>query len=287
MNVTLPETKAIKKKQWIIYISIICVCIICVIVAFYVEFYARIGIASLVGLNSGNTFGQKTEEEEELLKSEFNQVFTNSIENDNGENDSKKAEAEQSLVYTSYEKKESKVNSYDIEVYIPHINVQGDIVDGYNKKIDEIFLTTVENILATENRNIICTIDYAAYVHDGILSLMIRSNLKEGANAQKVIIQTYNYDLRNNKEITLEEVLRVKQLNVEEVQTKVNDEIANEQKKAEDLKSLGYNIYSRDTSSDIYSIENSTEFYLTDNVLYIVYAYGNQTSTSEMDIIIL
>lgn len=287
MNVTLPETKAIKKKQWIIYISIICVCVICIIVAFYVEFYARIGIANLVGLNSGNTFGQKTEEEESVLKSEFNQIFTNGIENDNGENDSKKIETEQKLVYTSYEKKESKVNSYDIEVYIPHINVQGDIVKEYNDKIDKIFLATIENILKTENRNIICTIDYTAYVEDGILSLIIRSNLKEGSNAQKVIIQTYNYDLRNNKEINLEEVLNVKKLDIQTVQNKINEEIANEQKKSEDLKSLGYNIYSRDTSSDIYSIEKSTEFYLTNNVLYIIYAYGNQTSTSEMDIIVL
>ena len=67
----------------------------------------------------------------------------------------------------------------------------------------------------------------------------------------------------------------------------IKDEISKEQKKVEDLKKLGYNIYNRNVSSDIYSIENSTEFYLTDKTLYIIYAYGNETSTSEMDLIIL
>ena len=62
--------------------------------------------------------------------------------------------------------------------------------------------------------------------------------------------------------------------------------IQEEKEKADDLSSLGYNIYERDTSSDIYELENSTEFYLTQDALYIIYAYGNQTNTSEMDIIV-
>ena len=32
-----------------------------------------------------------------------------------------------------------------------------------------------------------------------ILSIAIRSILKEGNNAQRTIIQTYNYDFKNNK----------------------------------------------------------------------------------------
>ena len=140
--------------------------------------------------------------------------------------------------------------------------------------------------IESENRNIIYTVDYAANVQEGILSVVIKSNLKEGSKAQKVIIQTYSYDLRNNKEINLEEILRITNLDKQVVQNKINSEIAVEQKKVEDLKKLGYNIYSRDTSSDIYNIENSTEFYLTDKVLYIIYAYGNETNTSEMDLVV-
>lgn len=53
-----------------------------------------------------------------------------------------------------------------------------------------------------------------------------------------------------------------------------------------DLKELGLNIYDRDVSSDIYSLEKSTEFYVTNDTLYIIYAYGNSNLTSEMDLII-
>ncbi len=287
MNVMLPERNKIKKKQLYIYISIISICVICVIIAFYVQFYARIDIVRLIGINPEGEFGKKSEEEIQVLKTEFNQIFTNNIENDEGQNDSKKEEQDKQLVYTGYEKKESKLNSFDLEVHIPHINIKSEIVDGYNKEIEDVFLKIANNVLESENQNIIFTVEYVANVQDGILSVMIRSNLKEGSKAQKVIIQTYNYDLRNNKEITLEEVLKIENLDKEVIQNTINEEIAIEQKKAEDLISLGYNIYKRDKNSEIYKIENSTEFYLTNNTLYIVYAYGNATDTSEMDLIII
>ena len=287
MNVMLPERNKIKKKQLYIYISIISICVICVIIAFYVQFYARIDIVRLIGINPEGEFGKKSEEEIQVLKTEFNQIFTNNIENDEGQNDSKKEEQDKQLVYTGYEKKESKLNSFDLEVHIPHINIKSEIVDGYNKEIEDVFLKIANNVLESENQNIIFTVEYVANVQDGILSVMIRSNLKEGSKAQKVIIQTYNYDLRNNKEITLEEVLKIENLDKEVIQNTINEEIAIEQKKAEDLISLGYNIYKRDKNSEIYKIENSTEFYLTNNTLYIVYAYGNATDTSEMDLMII
>lgn len=287
MNITLPEKETIKKKQLIIYISIMIVCIISIIIAFYVQFYARIDLGSLIGIHKEIEFGKKTEEEIQNLKSDFNQIFNNRIESDEGENDSKKSEKEKQLVYTQYEKKESKLNSYDLEVHIPHINIKNEVAEKYNQEIDDIFMKIANNVLQSQNNNIIYTVEYVANVQDGILSVMIRSNLKEGSKAQKVIIQTYNYDLRNNKEINLEEVLKVKQLDKQVVQKKIEDEITVEQKKAEDLRSLGYNIYKRDTASDIYEIEKSTEFYLTNNTLYIIYAYGNAASTSEMDLVVL
>ena len=72
-----------------------------------------------------------------------------------------------------------------------------------------------------------------------------------------------------------------------EIQEKIKSEISVEQKKVEDLKQLGYNIYSRDITSNMYHIENSQEFYLTSDTLYIIYAYGNETFTSEVDLIVI
>lgn len=287
MNLTLPKETEIGKKQIIIYISIILICIISIVIAFYVQFYARIDIASLVGLKEKKEFGQKTEEEIETLKSNFNTVFINNIENDNDENNGKKEQQDRKIVYTKYEKKESKINSYDLEVHIPYINIDNEVVKKYNQKIEEIFANKARNILGSENKNIIYNVEYVANIYDGILSVMVKSNLKEGSNAQKVVLQTYNYDLRNNKEITIDEMLKIKGMDKQLVQNKINDEISEEEKKVEDLKNLGYNIYTRDTSSNMYDLENASEFYVTEDTLYIIYAYGNQTSTSEMDLVIL
>ena len=60
-----------------------------------------------------------------------------------------------------------------------------------------------------------------------------------------------------------------------------------EQKKSEDLIKLGYNVFSRDTKSDIYKIENITEYFVYNNNIYIIFAYGNDRMTSEKDIVII
>lgn len=287
MNITLPERNGIGKKQIIIYISIITICIICIIVAFYVQFYARINIAEMIGLKKEEKLGNKTEEEIATLESGFDQIFTNSIENESGEGNSSREDSSKELVYTKYKKKETKVNSYDLEINIPYINIDNDIIKKYNEEIDNVFVSKARSILESENTNTIYTVEYVANVQNGILSLMIKSNLKEGSSAQRVIIQTYNYDLRNKKEISLEEVLDIERMDKKQMQQKIKLKIEEAEKKVEDLRELGYNIYNRDISSDMYNIENATEFYLNKDALYVVYAYGNETFTSEMDLVII
>ena len=286
MNLKLQDEKPIRKKQLIIYISIIIVCIICVIIAFYVQFYARIDLGRLVGIDGEEKFGQKTEEQTLTLETEFDQIFTNSLTNTENQGDNKKKDNSKDLVYVDLEKKETKLNSYDLEVHIPRINIDSPVVDKYNQDIQS-FIDKTNEVLESENQNIIYTVDYVANVQDGILSLMIKSNLKEGSNAQRVIVETYNYDLRNNKEISLEEVLAIEYLDKNDVQNRIDAKIAQEQRQVEDLKDLGYNIYNRDTSSEQYKVENSKYFYLTNNVLYIIYPYGNENYTSEMDLVII
>ncbi len=289
MNVTLPNEKAIKKKQMIIYVLIILFCVISIIIAFYVQFYARIDFGKMLGIsaNQEGGFGNKTQEQILDLETNFDKIFTNNIENDNGENDAKKIDANNNLVYTKYEKKEIKQNSYDLEIRIPTINIDNEIISKYNEEIEETYARNALNVLNSQNRNIIFTVEYTANVYNGILSLIIRSNLKEGSNAQRVIIQTYNYDLRNNKEISLEEVLAIEHLDKENVQNRIKTKIEEEQKRADELNKLGYTIYTRDVQNDMYKIENTQEFYLTNDTLYIIYPYGNESETSETDLIVL
>ena len=75
MNVVLPEKNRIKKRQLFIYISIIIICIISVIIAFYVQFYTRIDIAKFIGISQKDGLGSKTEEQQQTIKSEFNTIF--------------------------------------------------------------------------------------------------------------------------------------------------------------------------------------------------------------------
>lgn len=285
MNVTLPENK-IGKKQIILYSVIAVICIISVIIAFYVQFYARIDIGKMMGIDSELIYGKKTGEETEELEMNFDQLFTNSIEGENDLSNSKKKDQDKPIVYTATEKKETKVNNYDIEVHIPYINIDSEIADEYNNEI-QTFVQKTNEILNAENNNAIYLVEYVASIQNDILSVMIRSNLKEGSSAQRLIIETYNYDLRNNKEISLEELLKVERLNVNDVQSQINDTIKTEQRRVEDLQKLGYTRYSRDTSSDMYKIENTTEFYMSQAAIYILYPYGNENMTNDLDMIIL
>ena len=277
----------ISRNQIIIYTAIILFCIISIIVASYVQFYARIDFAEMIGIKKKEEYASKTEEQIELIKSEFDNIFKNSIQNDDGNNDNKKEYKDRSLVCTKYEKQDTKTNGYEININIPYINIDNEIIRKYNEEIENIFASKARSVLNSENKNIIYTVEYTASVEDDILSLIIRSNLKEGTSAQRVIIQTYNYDLRNNKEISLSEILKIEQLDKQEIQDKINNTIQEEEKKVEDLRKLGYNIFNRDITSDMYYIENSREFYYTADALYIIYAYGNDSYTSEMDLIII
>ena len=58
--------------------------------------------------------------------------------------------------------------------------------------------------------------------------------------------------------------------------------------KSDELAKLGYTTYKRDYTSDVYSINNVTEYFMgKDNALYIIYAYGNENNTNEMDVVIM
>ena len=95
MNVTLPEKRAIKKKVLIIYISIIVFCLISIIVAFYVQFYARIDLGTLIG-KEPKQYGKKTEEEVQELKVNFDKIFDNTIKNVSNPNNEKRKNKEKS-----------------------------------------------------------------------------------------------------------------------------------------------------------------------------------------------
>ena len=168
------------------------------------------------------------------------------------------------------------------------MNIKNEIIDEYNKQIKDIFESKARSILNSQSKNIIYTVNYSAYISNNILSLVIRSTLKEGINAQRDIVQTYNYDLANHKKCSIDQLLEMKGITKNQANENIKKEIKIVQQNVEELRKLGYNIYPRDHTSDIYSINNVTDYFLgKDNALYVIYAYGNLNHTSEMDIVVM
>ncbi len=285
MNVNLPRKDKISTRAVIIYTVSIISCIIALIIIGLSIYYGSDELDRLITVG-GSSLSQE-DEQYQLLVSNFDDIFQNHLEEYTTDVNIKKIDEAQELVYTYYTKNENKKNSYDLNLNIPYINIDNETIAAYNEEIKQTYEATAERILQTENKNIIYSMQYEATIENDILSLIIRVNLKEGSNAQRLIIQTFNYDLKNNKEINLEEMINLKQLNTNDVQNKINEEINSEYQRVEDLRSLGYEIFERNPENEMYKIENSQEFFVKDRNIYIIYAYGNENFTSEMDLVIV
>ena len=282
MNLELPEKEKIPKKRIIMYAVILLICVIAVIVVVGVQILGNDVVDNMFGINK---ITKRTEEEEANLKANFENIFDNQIE-DKGEYKIQKVKQDENLVYTNYTK-EDKNEKHEIDVNLPYININNEETDNFNKEIENTFKGKAEEILKDSNQNIIYIVKYKAYVENNILSLVIYSDLKQNTSAQRVIVQTFNFDLKENKKLTLEDIIDSFDLKKAGVQNKINTDIQKEQKKSEDLIKLGYNIFSRDINSDIYKVENASEYFVYNNNIYIIFAYGNNKMTSEKDIVII
>lgn len=231
-----------------------------------------------------NTTEEKTQEE---LKKEFNNLFNNSVEfNDYETSRIPKLVENKPIVYTTYELEEKKEDKYEVDMHIPVINIKNDVANEFNAITQTIFANKAMDILKNSKVYTIYSITYTGYINGDILSVIIKSTLKEGTSAQRIIVQTYNYNLATGEEITFEEILKQKQIDVNEVSKKINTEITKSIKEANKVQISGYQTYTRDLNDDIYKITNISTFFIgQDGKIRIVFAYGNNNFTSEMDII--
>ena len=280
MNVILPEKQKVNKKRATIYIAILTVCVIAIGIAIY-QFFADEKLEVILGL-------VKVEDEKiEKLKSEFDGIFKNEIEYVENYQENEKVKPDEELVYIEYQRQEKVANNYELNINIPNINIDNNLAKKYNEEIKQTFQTPVENIIQTENRNIIYSVNYVANVENNIMSVVILSTFKEGNSAQRTIVKTYNYNLITNQEVSLNEFLNLKQLENSSVQNTIKRDIQKSQEQTDKLRELGYNVFLRDINDSMYKIENTKEFFMYKGNLYLVYAYGNNNSTSEMDLVIL
>ena len=281
-----------KKKNYylmIFYIAIFVICIIGIAVAVYLDFYKDENMGVIMGI-----VDEDSEEKDKYndLKAEFSSIFANKLEKlQNEEIVVNKISDKYDLIATAYtyEKANEKCK---LAAYIPCINIRREKTININQKIIEHFKNKAENLKNFDSdENTVYSVSYIAYLQNNILSLVIRSELKEKSKNQKIEIMTFNYDIKQDKEITLEELLKMKDMQKEIAEEKIREEIKEIQAENESLEQIlegKEELYKRDYNSERYKIENTSEFFLgKNNMLYIIYAYGNYENTSEMDVVII
>ena len=279
MNLRLEDESEKNKKLKIMYIIIISICVVAVIATVVIQIVKKLPSKE----------PQIDTSILERYKEDFEKIFTNKVNYlKNNEYKITRIDESKQIVYTGYENKDNKVSDYNLDVNIPYINIKNETVEKFNKDIKDTFEQKAKNILSTQSQNIIYNVDYCAYVTNDILSLVVRSTLKEGENTQREIIQTYNYNLLTQKKVTFEDLLNLKNISRQDAGNKIRSEIKSVESKVNELAQLGYQVYPRNSSSDIYKLDNISEYFIgEDNVIYVIFAYGNKSNTNEKDIIIM
>lgn len=275
------------KNQKLIFILIGAFCVFALIAGIYTQFFVeKSGNDTQDPTNNiNNDIKPKTQEE---IKTQLSNLFTNElISNDYDVTNLQKRNESKDIVYSAYDIQKQEEN-YEVDIHLPVVNIKGDVPTEFNKTTQSIFVNKASDILNNKyTEKVIYSVDYIAYINDNILSLVIKSTLKQGNNPQRVIVQTYNYNLETGEKVQLADVLTKKNIVQTDYQNKINEIVAKAQEEAQVLLQSGYTVYNRNLSDSIYQISNISTFFLGKNQeLYIIFAYGNQNYTSEMDVVL-
>lgn len=275
------------KNQKLIFILIGAFCVFALIAGIYTQFFVeKSGNDTQDPTNNiNNDIKPKTQEE---IKTQLSNLFTNElISNDYDVTNLQKRNESKDIVYSAYDIQKQEEN-YEVDIHLPVVNIKGDVPTEFNKTTQSIFVNKASEILNNKyTEKVIYSVDYIAYINDNILSLVIKSTLKQGNNPQRVIVQTYNYNLETGEKVQLADVLTKKNIVQTDCQNKINEIVAKAQEEAQVLLQSGYTVYNRNLSDSIYQISNISTFFLGKNQeLYIIFAYGNQNYTSEMDVVL-
>ncbi len=282
------------KKPKVLYILITLFCIFAIIAGIYAQFIETNNegenIASGTQTNTNTNENPAVSDSQTEIKARFSNLFTNTL--NLGEFDTtgiQKINGNEEIVYTIVNMQQN-TDKYELNMHIPAINIKSNLATTLNNSTQTTFINKANEIIADTESTVktIYSIDYVAYVNDNILSLIIRSTLKEGSSAQRIMIQTYNYNLTSNTEESLLDLITLKMINRDDVNDKIMEVVTEANEEAQILQSMGYSeTYVRDLQSSIYNIDGARVYFLGPNrELYIIYPYGNSEFTSAMDIVL-
>lgn len=272
-----------KTARYCIYALIIAFCIIAIIVGVNAQFFSTKESDEVPEINVSNVVSVN---EELDISNKFMQLFDNKLPQFKEYPNIQKGDLSKNYLYIYSENPQlpngpysKKLDGkYDIVAYLPVFNINSDVTNSFNNITINYFVKMMNDIVLNGTTNTNLTISFAANVNDNILSVAIIAKLKEGDKPQRIMIQGYNYDLANNKEVKVADVLAKKNVDMATANSKIEKVV----------KSADNTLYKRELTNPIYSIDKVTNFILGRNgELYIIYAYGNQANvySSEMDIV--
>ncbi len=275
-------------KRYVFLVVLLLVCIVALCIGIYIQFFYKYSDTDpfMIGINIG---AKKTEEEIAVLKADFNNLFTNSItvQTSNPITVNRIELNNQNYVYTVYNLVNEDENFYSVNAQIPMININSNKVKEINAQIKTEFYDIANNIMRKKEGYTIYTVSYVAYINEDVLSLVIKSSLKEQNKAEKVTVKTYNYSIADERLYTLEDLIKYKGTTVDDVQATIDKDIRTAYNNAKIIAETYGNLYERDLSNSMYKVDHTDTFFLTqDGYVYIIYAYGNKDYTNEMDLII-
>lgn len=198
------------------------------------------------------------------------------------------SENENEAITLSYNMQKTVQGKYDVDVNVPLVNIETETAKAINDDINNVFGRKLLEVVKESEVQTKYSVDYIAYTNNNIMSLIIKATLKEGNHAQRIIVKTYNYDLEENKLVTLTECIEKNNINKNALQNQIIKYIREKSESTDKVLAEQYNLYVRDVRSEEYLIENIENYYIgEDGKIYIVFAYGNDNETETVDVIIV
>lgn len=280
------------EKRLILYAAIIIICIVSIGIGIYAQFFYKDGDTDRFMIGGNNQNNEQIDEKQEEAKNKFDSLFINALTytSQNFNNSAVRKDSTKDLIYTSNQISKTVQGKYSMNLNVPTFNINSPVANEMNTEIENVFVKKATSILVnaeTSTDYVIYNIDYAGYINGNILSLVIKATLKEGSNPQRIMYLGYNYNLQTGTKISLEDYMAYKEITNTTLQNRINKEIKEISQQTQDLNDVGFSVYTRDPNSDMYKIENITNyFYGPDDYIYIIFAYGNNNYTSETDVIV-
>ena len=273
------------KRRAIFLIVIILICIVAIGLGIYSQYFYQYSDTDplMLGIHLGTA---KTSEEYAELKANFLNLFTNELHINSESVRVDKVETDQSVVFTGYNIVNEDEAYYDVDLSLPYLNIDTEVAAEINAEIEE-FNQTAASIMRTSSQYTIYNVSYVAYINENIISIVIKENSKYGNNSERVRIKTYCYDISSDSEISLSDLIKLKETDEETVQENINETIQTAYENSQAIANEYGTEVVRNPEDDMYDIKNTEDYFLTDDgYVYIIYDYGEETETNEIDTII-